>query len=97
MSIWICLSSAWSFHRPSAGRLASVFLFEEDVVILVALERRVDVTEVHRLRVDLFFQDVQVVAVVKRVFHVHPFSLSSSFSLSPRAGPRPSAIPGLEE
>ena len=46
---------------------AAVVLGEEDVVILVAVERRVEVDQVNRLLLDVPAEDVEVVAVVQEV------------------------------
>ena len=52
-----------------ACRLVAVFLFEQDVVVLVAFERGVEVDQVDGFVRDIPPEDVQVVAVVEGVFH----------------------------
>jgi hypothetical protein len=47
-----------------SGGLTAVALCEEDVVILVALERRVKIYEVSRLIFDIASEYFQVIAVV---------------------------------
>jgi hypothetical protein len=51
-------------------RLRAVALLEEDVVVLVGLEWRVEVDEVNRLVLDVTAQDVKVVAVVEQIRRV---------------------------
>jgi hypothetical protein len=48
-------------------RSRAVALREEDVVVLVGLERRVEVDEIDALVLDVPAQDVEVVAVVQVV------------------------------
>jgi hypothetical protein len=51
-----------------AAGTTAVVLGEEDVVILVAVERRVEIDQVNRLVLLVTPEDIQVVAVVKDVF-----------------------------
>jgi len=53
--------------RDLRRRASAVFLGEEDAVILAAIERRVEIDEVHRLVADVAAQHVEVVAVEKLV------------------------------
>src|SRR5271157_2757788 len=56
-------------HDLRAGT-GAVFFREEDVVVLAAVERRVEVDEVHRLILDVLAQDLEIVAVIEFVlFH----------------------------
>jgi hypothetical protein len=49
---------------------AAVALSEEDVIVLTAVKRRVEVDEVNRLILDVPAQDLQIVAVIESVlFH----------------------------
>jgi hypothetical protein len=69
-------------------------LSEEDVVVLVALERRVEVHEVYGLVLDVPSQDVEVVAVVEDVVAGRISTLGHRFStdlirLAPRGAPMP--------
>jgi hypothetical protein len=53
--------------------LAPRLVLEDDVVVAVGAQRRVEVDEVDRLRVDVAPQDVEVVAVVEDVgLHAYP-------------------------
>ena len=47
--------------------LGAGFVFEQDLIIAVAIERRVQIDEVDGLVLDVIPQDVQIVAVVKGV------------------------------
>jgi len=49
------------------GRLLAVALFEENVVVLVGLEGRVEVDEVYRFVPDVAAEDVEVIAVVEQI------------------------------
>jgi hypothetical protein len=49
------------------GGAGAVLLLKEDVVILVAFERRVEINQVNRLIGDISPQDVEVVTVVKKI------------------------------
>ena len=51
------------------GGLAA-FVFEEDVIGAVGIERRVEVDEVYALSGNVFTQDGEVVAVVEGVYHL---------------------------
>jgi len=58
------------------GGPRTVLFGEQDVVVLIAVERRVEIDEVHRLIGDIPPENVQVVAVIERVH------LTSSSDLS---------------
>jgi hypothetical protein len=59
--------------------LGSVLLLEQHVVVLVALERRVQIDEANRLIPHIPPQNVQVIAVIKHVLHVNqPFSTADA-------------------
>lgn len=47
------------------GGGCAVFLGEEDVVVLIALERRIEIDEVNRMVLDVAAEDFEVIAVVK--------------------------------
>ena len=49
------------------GGLLAAALFEEDVVVLVGLEWRVEVDEVYRFVLDVTTQDVEVIPVVEQI------------------------------
>ncbi len=53
--------------RDLRGGARAVFLGEEDVVILAAVEGRIEIDEVHRLVAHVAAQHVEVVAVEKFV------------------------------
>jgi hypothetical protein len=62
------------------GGAGAVALGEEHVVVLAAVERRVEVDEVDGLVVDVLAQDGQVVAVIETVHFDSLRSLSASLS-----------------
>lgn len=47
--------------------VSAILLGEEDVEVLIAFERRVEVNEVNRLVPDVAAEDVEIIAVVKLV------------------------------
>jgi hypothetical protein len=49
------------------SRRAGIALGEEDVVILIALERRIEIDEVYARVRDMPAEDVEIVAVVEEV------------------------------
>lgn len=60
------------------SRASTVLFREEDVVVLIRIERRVEVDEINRLFFDVTPENVEVVAVVKVIHRKE----SSGFELS---------------
>ena len=46
--------------------------FEQDVVVGVRIERRIEIDQVHALVLYVIAQDVEIVAVIERVGHAAP-------------------------
>jgi len=78
------------------GRPGAVVLGEQDVVVLVALERRVEVDEVNRLVLDIAPEDIEIVAVVQDVLShdssSHRRRRAANHYLSVGRGARPTLL-----
>jgi hypothetical protein len=66
-----------------SGGLTAVTLGEEDVIILVALERRVKIYKVNRFVFDIAAEYFQVIAVIQNVLcHIAPLFYSKGIALN---------------
>ena len=70
LGVEVPLPGVLECHDLRAGARAIAFR-EENVIVLAAIEGRIEVNQIHRFVLDVAPQDVQVVAVVELILGIH--------------------------